>query len=155
MTLSQDNVSELSHFSTCGLLFQWATTIKIQPRQITLVQGRHHHQKVNFWYLSLWPPYILNMTRPIQNMLAHYRKRILKGTLWKKWLKNKHFTNKNQKTHILTYWSFLFLQLGFPITTKHIKLIFTPCFIQLAKWFWKISLKCFQVMSERVWLIVV
>ena len=42
---NQDNVSEWSDMSSCGLLFQWASTIKIQlsSMHVGLVQNVHHH----------------------------------------------------------------------------------------------------------------
>lgn len=80
-----------------------------------LVQ-RRHHQQVNFGYLSLWPPY----TKFVDTLQKeNFIRKITKKKPHKKWLKNKHFTIKNQKTHVLTHWGPLFLHLGFPIKTKN------------------------------------
>jgi hypothetical protein len=44
---NQNNVSEWSDISTRGLLFQWASTIKIQLKSVCLVQsGPHHHHLI-------------------------------------------------------------------------------------------------------------
>jgi hypothetical protein len=41
---NQNNVSEWSDMSTRGLLYQWASTIKIQTQCVGLEQsGPHHH----------------------------------------------------------------------------------------------------------------
>ena len=41
---NQDNVSESNDMSTCGQLFHWASTIKIQFKHVGLEQsGNHHH----------------------------------------------------------------------------------------------------------------
>jgi hypothetical protein len=41
---NQNNVSEGNDMSMCGLLFQWASTIKIQLKRAGLEQsGRHHN----------------------------------------------------------------------------------------------------------------
>ena len=51
---NQKNVSEWSDISTRGLLFQWASTIKIQLKSVCLVQsGLHHRHLINLfssWY---------------------------------------------------------------------------------------------------------
>ena len=44
---NQNNVSEWwSDMSTCGLLFQWASTFKIQLSVLGLEQGRPHHHLI-------------------------------------------------------------------------------------------------------------
>jgi hypothetical protein len=41
--LRNQNVSDSSDMSTCGLLFQWASTIKNPTQRVGLELSRHHH----------------------------------------------------------------------------------------------------------------
>ena len=43
---NQDNVSEWGDMSVCGLLFQLASTIKIQLSMFGLVQSKPHHHLI-------------------------------------------------------------------------------------------------------------
>ena len=40
---NQDNVSDWSDMTTCGLLFQWASTIKNPSERVGLVQNGYHY----------------------------------------------------------------------------------------------------------------
>jgi hypothetical protein len=51
---NQDNVSEWSDMSICGLLFQWASTVKNPTKHVGLVQsGPHHHPIENLLVLAM------------------------------------------------------------------------------------------------------
>jgi len=49
---NQDNMSECSDMCTHGLLFQWASTIKIYLSVLSLVQSGHHHQLIGWTFFS-------------------------------------------------------------------------------------------------------
>ena len=51
---NHDNLSEWSDISICRMLFQWASTIKIQVRHVGLVLSRHHYHTIKFNLFSLW-----------------------------------------------------------------------------------------------------
>jgi len=48
---NQDNVSECGDMSMSGLLFQWASTIKIQTKRVCLVQSGPHHHLIENWLI--------------------------------------------------------------------------------------------------------
>jgi hypothetical protein len=51
---NQDNVSEWGDMFVCGLLFQWASTIKNPTNRVGLVQsGPHHHLIENELVLAM------------------------------------------------------------------------------------------------------
>ena len=50
---NQENVSEWSDMSSCGMLFQWTSNIKIQLRRVRLIQSElHHHHHIECYLFS-------------------------------------------------------------------------------------------------------
>ena len=51
---NEDNMSEWSDVSTCGLLFQWPSTIKNSTKHFGLVQGGHHYHLIECKLFLPW-----------------------------------------------------------------------------------------------------
>jgi hypothetical protein len=82
---NHNNVSEWSDMSTRGLLFQWASTIKIPTKRVGLEQSRPHHHLIENNLISPWDSWKINELALNNNhslMIFHLSDWLLLNAKW-------------------------------------------------------------------------